>query len=458
MKTGKIVAAVLVLAWALSAYGQVVINEFSYDDSSTDDAEFVELYNPGGAAVDISGWQLRASNTVGPPDDNNADYTIPANTILPAGGYYVIGTDSGKVANVNQTVGTTNLWENSNEAIELLDGGGAVRDTVIYELNKGPVAVGPAEGGIWGNAVLIEGTNQSVARWTDGRDTNNNGRDFGLRPATPGANNLGSGSLISHYSPPNVDALGVGTDAPGLTGSFVNARVIDPALADANNPNAIPAPPQGGNAIIAWDPSGGGNMVASDDTIQGSSYTLDAYLDTNPIGNIGAESTTYGILGTTGSYYNLPDPSGTFFGDYVTANGNTGIGWLFEKEDSAGIIDLHLVDFGGGGDSSDGPLTPRDWRIITTIDLSNMPSDWYRLIINYDSATGAVEARFGDQVFTFNTETGLVGSFYVGFRESELGNGAPGVRPPTFDLVPEPATLWLLALGGLPLLRRRRRA
>ena len=72
-------------AWAPVAYGvmpRVVINEFSYDDSSTDDAEFVELYNASGVAVDISGWQLRASNTVGPPDDNNADYTIPG----PAGG------------------------------------------------------------------------------------------------------------------------------------------------------------------------------------------------------------------------------------------------------------------------------------------------------------------------------------------------------------------------------------
>ena len=100
---------------------------------------------------------------------------------------------------------------------------------------------------------------------------------------------------------------------------------------------------------------------------------------------------------------------------------------------------------GDGGDSSDGPSTPRDWSIITTIDMSNESSDWYRLSIDYDSATGAVVARFGDEVFVFNTETGLVGSFYVGYRES--GGVLPTVRPPTFDMVPEPATLLLLAIS-----------
>jgi hypothetical protein len=40
------------------ARAAIIINEFSYDDGGTDDKEFVELYNNGGAAVDISGWTL----------------------------------------------------------------------------------------------------------------------------------------------------------------------------------------------------------------------------------------------------------------------------------------------------------------------------------------------------------------------------------------------------------------
>ncbi|MHC4610470.1 MAG: hypothetical protein ACYS7M_08995 [Planctomycetota bacterium] len=162
--------------------------------------------------------------------------------------------------------------------------------------------------------------------------------------------------------------------------------------------------------------------------------SISAYLDTAPYGVGGAESTTYGLLGSTGTFYNLPDPSDTFFGDVSTANGNTGIGWLYEKEDSAGLVHLRLIDFGDGGDSSDGPLTPRDWIIITSINLSAEASDWHRLSIDYDSATGNAVAKFDDQTFNFTTETGLVGAFYVGYRESLAGVPALLLRPPTFDI------------------------
>ncbi|MHC4088749.1 MAG: lamin tail domain-containing protein [Planctomycetota bacterium] len=403
----------------------VKINEYQYDDSGTDDREFVELYNAGVDPEDISGWTLRASDTTPPPGDDNSDYTIPGvpdsgTTVLAAGDYYVLGT--ALVPNVDQEVGVNDLWEDSNEALELLDGIGLAVDTFVSELNKGAPAI-TTEGGFWGNFRSEDTTpQQSLARWIDGRDTD----------------------LITDYEPPDVDALVVGTDVAGLGGSFVNARVIDPTLADIDNPNAITASPQGGNAIIAWDSAGGGNMVVSEDVVQGS-YTISAYLDTAPYGVGGAESTTYGLLGSTGTFYNMPDPSDTFFGDVSTANGNTGIGWLYEKEDSAGLVTLRLIDFGDGGDSSDGPLTPRDWTIITSIDLSLEASDWYRLSIDYDGGTGNAVAKFDNQTFNFTTETGLVGAFYVGYRESLAGVPALLLRPPTFDLSVAVAELPVLA-------------
>ncbi len=446
-------AVALALFCSQVAAAQVVINELVYDDSGTDDREFVELYNAGNSPIDISGWLLRASDTVAPPGDNNPDYTIPAGTVLAPGQYYVIG--SANVPNVDFVVGSTNLWENSNEAIELIDTNGSLVDAVVYELNKGPVAIGPAEGGIWGNFTSIDGSTQSWARYIDGRDTNNNGRDFGLRPMTPGASNLGSGSVVPTYTLADVDMLNVGDPHPGLTsGSFVGAQVIDPTVASAANPNAIPPSPQGGLASVAWDPSGGGNAVVSDDVVNGGGFEIFAYLDTNPLGAAGAESTTYGIMGTTATFYNLPDPSGLLFGDVVTANGNTGLGWLFEKEDSSGLISLKLIDFGDGGDSSPGASTPQDWIVIADIDLSGAPSGWHLLSIDYDPATGQVVAQFDNQVFNFTTETDLVGAFYIGYRES-LAGVPSNLRPPTFDIVPEPASLALLALGCFTMLRRR---
>src|SRR5687768_1607549 len=89
------VACAGVLAVASFAQGGVIINEFSYDDASTDDREFIELHNNGVAAVDISGWVIRNPDTVAPPGDNNSDYTIPGaagsgTTTVAPGGFYVV--------------------------------------------------------------------------------------------------------------------------------------------------------------------------------------------------------------------------------------------------------------------------------------------------------------------------------------------------------------------------------
>jgi hypothetical protein len=98
------------------AQPRIVINEFAYDDTGTDDVEFVELYNADTVPVDISGWVLESGDQSSA--DNNPDYTIPGapgsgTVVLQPGQFYVIG--SGLVPNVNQNVGANNLFENDNE-------------------------------------------------------------------------------------------------------------------------------------------------------------------------------------------------------------------------------------------------------------------------------------------------------------------------------------------------------
>lgn len=61
-------------------FAQVVINEFAYDDTGTDDVEFVELYNAGTTPVDISGWILQSRDQLS--GDNNPGYATPAGTVL----------------------------------------------------------------------------------------------------------------------------------------------------------------------------------------------------------------------------------------------------------------------------------------------------------------------------------------------------------------------------------------
>ncbi|MCA9237717.1 MAG: lamin tail domain-containing protein [Planctomycetales bacterium] len=438
--------AAVIFALPSHSLGQVVINELVYDiaGESPDLREYVELYNAGGSAVDISNW------TVGFYDVSSAftfsGDVIPSNTMLGAGDYYVLGSTG--VPNLDQDIqtGGIDLYPDGNTVIELRDSSSALVDALGYEFNKGTSGISAEQfaqtgpNGWWGNtqSYNIFPTQLSLGRYRDGADSDFNGRDFGNIISTPGtSNNL---PFVAQHTIPDVDAMTVGAEVPGYYASFVNATVIDPGVVDTNNPNIIPPSPQGGLAVTAWDPSGGGNAVYSSSLVNG--YDLYAYLDPTPYGvtattnDIEYESTTYGI-GTTGTLHNTPDPTGAIFGDVTTANGSTGIGWVFQKEEQSGYYSLLLVDANDGGPSN--PASA-DWTVIQQIDFSSESAAWHRLGLDYDPTTGDVTATFDDQTFQFTTATDIAGTFYVGYREGITNGGGSGantpvLRPPTFDMV-----------------------
>src|SRR6476660_5497568 len=77
---------VLLQAAPLLAANQVIINEIMYhpapavpEDSSQ---EWIELYNKGTNAVNLTGWKLR----------RGIDFTFP-NVTIPAGGYVVVAAN-----------------------------------------------------------------------------------------------------------------------------------------------------------------------------------------------------------------------------------------------------------------------------------------------------------------------------------------------------------------------------
>jgi hypothetical protein len=74
-KSGKLAVSVV-------ASPGIKINEVESNGGTPGD--WVELFNPTSAAVDISGWGFRDN------DASHVIYKIPANTSIPAGGYYVI--------------------------------------------------------------------------------------------------------------------------------------------------------------------------------------------------------------------------------------------------------------------------------------------------------------------------------------------------------------------------------
>jgi Lamin Tail Domain len=478
-RTPIIVSLAALALCTCTVRAQVVINEFQYDDlPNPDDREFVELYNSGLSSVDIGNWVLggRDVGAIHP------SVTIPAGTLLAPGAYYVIGQSG--VPNVNLV--SSVLLEDSNETLELTDSIGTLIDAVFYEGNKGPIPLTPeltAQIGspYWGNHQGVEigsfQTQTTVGRHIDGRDTNNNGRDFGLRPSTPGTSNHAAG-IVTSYSPPNVDVIADGIVVAGTSGSFVQPRVFTPGVVTPGlNLNAIPAPVGRSKAITAWDNAGGGNGSVNNTVFgNGGSFAMQVYLDTVdlPVSTgasgpfRGAEETFFGI-GSIDAFTNLANLSGTVAatGASTGANGATGIHWYYEKvgETSPGFADvseiLYLIDANDGGDSNVNSGNPLDWIIIAMIDLSNSPSGWHNLSLSI-APNGQGVAMYDNQTFNFTTMAGLVGEFSVGYREN-TGNETTGtpsyLRPPTFAEIPEPGTFGLLGVAGTLLgLRHRRHA
>jgi hypothetical protein len=542
------------------AFAQVVINEFVDDERTAsagqvnpDTREFVELYNAGASAVDISGWTLSAkqigSNFNLPA--GTTTYTIPAAQSIPAGGFYVIKnasvtTPGGVGTYVPMFPATGDLFPdganstNGNYVLELRNTGSTLIDAIADETFRGTERanltaeqVAQTAGGWWGQdpSFNVSSPNLvfSTSRYLNGRDTNNNGYDFGMLPATPGAtNNMPQNAT---HTIPNVDSLGLEDPVTQYYASFVMPRAIDPTNNDGNviNPVSIPASPQGGKAIIAYDETGGGNAIYSKELVR--KFDLYAYISSAPLNTTSAtdtqdyETSIYGI-GTTDGLFGSPNPAGL---NTVTSssNGSTGFGWLIQRVEnfSAGTptttTKLMLIDFGDSGDSI---ATDNEWNIMKSYDLSAVASGWHRLSIEYDPATGIVTAKNDADTIVFTESgdynndgavnaadyvlwrklnggagtlkndgiggtigpaqydewraqfangatTGLLGTFYAGYRENilDLSGNFSTARPPTFDMigspgagtlttaVPEPGTIGLALIGMFAALAGRRR-
>lgn len=453
MKRWMMIPCALLCACSVAlAQPPVVINEFVYDDIGDDDREFIELYNPNNFPVDISGWSLESGDQL--TGDNNPDFVFPEGTVIPANGYLVVGDPF--VPNVSLTVSqaTVSFWENDNEWTILRDANGAVVDAVAYEVGRAPDLstwvpsdlLSQIGGGIWGELQSNEsgGANDNTymtwSRYSDGYDTNNNGRDFGMMRPTPGAANA-SDPIPTDCE--NFNSRSVGSIVPGFTGSWRGARVIDPTVAGASggndpsnpNPNAISASPDGGNAMIAWDWSGGGDVITSDFLFtNGAGFDTYIYIETTPLpagGTVEHESWAIGLMGTCDTFYrpipytNPPIPSA-----FPAGPGITGVAWVYHRREDTNEVTLRLVNAGDGGNSLS------DWvEFGAPINLTEEPSGWYRLTLEVSADGNVVGKLYLSEGFVLErngtTAPNLVGQMYIGYREFIVNNAL--CRPPTLD-------------------------
>ncbi len=122
-----IILVALLLGTAISS-ANVIINEVHYDpQNEASPAEFIELHNSGTTAVSLAGWSITDA----------IEYTFPAGTSIPAGGYLVIAQNP---ATINTVFGVSNAlgpWtgklKNDGEEIDLRNSSGAIIDQVDYK-------------------------------------------------------------------------------------------------------------------------------------------------------------------------------------------------------------------------------------------------------------------------------------------------------------------------------------
>ena len=108
----------------------VVINEINYRSSpSTDSGDWIELYNPSSAAINVSNWEVKDS------DDAHV-FEIPAGTQLQAFDYLVFVKDELKFTTVFPDipyVGELGYGLGSPDAVRLYNSYGNLVDEVYYQ-------------------------------------------------------------------------------------------------------------------------------------------------------------------------------------------------------------------------------------------------------------------------------------------------------------------------------------
>ena len=180
----------------VSAGSHLVINEIDYDQVGSDTAEFVEIYNPTSAAINLAGTQLLLVNGSGSIVYDTVDLT----GTLAAGGYLVLAG-----ANVTVTAPATKLdpgWidtfvqNGAPDGILLIDAtSSTIIDAIAYE---GDIAdITPpgfaAPVSLIGTSTTVADSNTVVAslcRSPNGQDTDTSSADWKVcSVVTPGTAN-----------------------------------------------------------------------------------------------------------------------------------------------------------------------------------------------------------------------------------------------------------------------------
>lgn len=177
--------------------GTLVINEVDYDQVGADNAEMIELYNSGGAAVALDGLALIFVNGLNDTEYRRIDLAL-AGASLPAGEYLVIAMDGVAVAPSAMVLRDNDTAQNgAPDGLLIFD---TATETVLDALSYEGELTAAAVTGVTAAINLVEGTaataadadavDGALARCPSGADTDDADTDWTFRETiTAGAAN-----------------------------------------------------------------------------------------------------------------------------------------------------------------------------------------------------------------------------------------------------------------------------
>lgn len=137
MKQLKIFLLLFILLSGTNILAQKM-NEI-YSRGTTADPDWIEIYNPGSASVDISGFKIY---DIGGQSGTKPKKEFPAGTVIPAYGYFVIVTDDTSASGFGLS--------SSGETVWLENAAGTVIDSVLFAAMATTESYGRApDGGAW---------------------------------------------------------------------------------------------------------------------------------------------------------------------------------------------------------------------------------------------------------------------------------------------------------------------
>ena len=277
--------AMLVVGVGILSFGSVgsaasislVINEIDYDQPGTDAAEFLELKNVSGGAINLDAYSVELLNG----SSAGAVYRtfdLPAAS-LAAGDYYVVCANAANVANCDLVITPpTDLIQNGAPDAARVVLTGTTIDAVSYE--------GDTTGGTEGSGVGLTDTAagaESISRCADGVDTDQNNVDFSLRAISPGAANA--------CATPKVVINEIDYDQPGTdTAEFFELKNVGSQAVSLGGYSVELVNGSGGTvyqtiALPAVSLAGGDYFVVCANTATTSNCDLDVAPDSNLIQN-----------------------------------------------------------------------------------------------------------------------------------------------------------------------------